>query len=92
MVIVRHDAGQAVHSAFIGIDPVSSITPVETTIVALARLDAYIVSVIELLLEKESSGGRRQKDYFDSFGKLLCSVTTQLVKAVCQFVEYWQAG
>lgn len=90
MIIFRHDAGPAVYQAFIGFNPLSEAnTPVDVTVLALARLDAWIASVVELLAETDSRGGRRQKDYADTFGKFLHLATRQLIGSVRQFAEYW---
>lgn len=91
MVIFRHDTGPAVYNASTSFDPASRTTPSKTIILALARLQAWIAFVVDLLREKESGGGRRQKNYSDNFGEFLCLATTQLVGAVRQFVEYWHS-
>lgn len=80
MVIFRCGAFSAVCNAFIGLQAAPSTTPVETTVPALPRLDAWTASVVEVLREKESRAGRRQKNYSDSIGKFLRSGTAQIVK------------
>lgn len=62
--------------------------PVETTVPALARLDAWTTSVTSLLREKESFGGRRHKNYSDSFGNFTRLATAQPVRDVPQFAKY----
>lgn len=77
-----HDAGLALYQVITDFDPASSTTPNKITVVSLARLNAWNVSVIDLLCEKECRGGRRRKEYSDTCRKFLRLATTQLVGAV----------
>lgn len=62
MVLSRHNAAVAVYQAAIDLDPVSKSKSVERTTFSLARLDSWITSVIELLVENEFRSGRRRKE------------------------------
>lgn len=89
MVTFRHYAGFAIYHVFNASETASGTKQTEVIILGLARLDAWNASFIELLRGKECRGGRHQKHYSDSFGKLLHSATTQFVEAVRHFAEYW---
>lgn len=45
----------------------------------------------ELFVEKESCGGRGQKEYTDAFAKFLRMATKELIGFVCQSAQYWQS-
>lgn len=89
MAFLRHNAGLAVYQAFIGFNPASDSTPVKGTLLSFSRLDVLLASVTELLIEKESGGGRRQKEYTDAFAKFLPIATNQLIGSIRQFAQYW---
>lgn len=89
MIIFRHDAGAAVYNACIGFDSASSITTAKKTLLALARRDAWTVSIVEFLRKREFRGGQRQKTCFDTLGNFLRSAIMKLVRAAGQFAECW---
>lgn len=57
MVLFCQNADPALHQALFDFGLLSNSTPSEETVLALARQDAWIASVTELLVEKESRGG-----------------------------------
>jgi len=75
---------------FVGFRPKDDDDVCTTSIISLARLDAWINTVIEHLDSSEGRGGKRQKLYSDSFGKMLELATSQLVGTVRRFVEKWE--
>lgn len=84
----RHDAGPAIYGAFLGLDAAFTISPFETELSALARVDAWTGSLIHLLLGQNGREGRRQIEYSDTFIRFLRSTTTHLVDGVHHFAEY----
>lgn len=74
-----------------GFDPVFIGIQVEGAVLALASLDACIVSVIVLVLEKESRGGRGQRDYTTALAKVLSMAKHQLISSLHQFAQYWHS-
>lgn len=89
MNIFRSDAGPAVYNALLGFDAATTTPPVKTTIFALARLYAWIASVVHLFLEEDCRKGRRKKEYPDASEQFPRSTTIELADAVCQLAEYW---
>lgn len=79
MVIIRPAASPAVCNAFISFDPASSTLLVKSTVLAVARLNLWTASVMVPLRKRESRRRRRQREYSDSFKKLVRSATTQLL-------------
>ena len=84
---------------FIGFDPndedhddsnneATSIT--ETSILSLTRLDAWITTVVQLLVVNETRGGGRQRDYINTFHTHYVAATNQLLSRVFQFVKHWE--
>lgn len=86
---LRDDIRKKVFCAFLGYDPSIGNTPVECSILSLARLDAWLYCVLQLISPKESRGGHRQRVYADTFYKNLESSTAQLVGTVAQYVDLW---
>jgi len=62
----------------------------ETSILSLARLDAWINVVIETLDPAQGRGGKRQKLYSDTFSRMVQHSTSQLIGTVRRFVEKWE--
>lgn len=91
MAIFRHNPDPAVYKAFICSNFAFSNKPVETKILGLTGLDAWIASVVGLLLEKLSRRNQTQKNYLDTFRELLCFVSTLLVEVFRQLAEDWQS-
>lgn len=55
MVISHYDAGLAVYIAFIGFERASSVTPVETKVMALAKFSAWNAFLQPLSAEKDAA-------------------------------------
>lgn len=72
VVLLLHNAGPAVYQTSLGLDPFSNSTPVQETVLALARLSALLASVTKIVVIKESRGGHGQKHY----SKVLAKVST----------------
>ena len=74
---------------FIGFVPNNSGVFVETSITSLARVDAWINCVVELLIPHEKRGGHRQRMYGDAFLSMLRLSTMQLVGSFYAYVKKW---
>ena len=75
---------------FIGYRPKVQMESYATSIITLARLDAWIVTVIDLLDSSEGRCGKKQKLNCDMFGKSLVTATSQLIGAIGNFVQNWE--
>lgn len=89
MLIFLRDAGRALYNVFVGFEPASTTRPVDSTVLALAGLDVWTTSVIDLLREKKCCRGRRANVNSDISENFLCSVTTQIMEAVLQLASCW---
>ena len=74
---------------FLGYVPNSCGSIVETSIVSLARLDAWINCVVELLIPHEKRGGHRQRLYGDAFFSMLRLSLMQLLGTFYAYVRKW---
>lgn len=88
MALSRQNASLAVYKTFMSFTPVSNSILADGKVFALARADAWIAAVNEVLVEKMAFGGRRHKDYTNNFAKFLSMTTSQLVGSICQFAQY----
>lgn len=87
---------RAVHE-FIGFVPElqpesgTEVTFVEGSILALARLDAYVATVVTCFSDDgtDKAGGHRQKLYHDTFATFLPKAFNQLIGCIRKFVEVW---
>ena len=61
----------------------------ESSILQLARMDAWIMTVLDCLLADEKRGGKRQKLYVDTFQKFLPIAMGQLSEELYDWVKYW---
>ncbi len=78
---------------FMGFDPYTDEDNVsETSIVALTRLDAWIATVVQLLVPMEKRGGGRQRDYNHFFHQNHRCAMHQLIHYIYDFVKYWEPG
>ena len=80
-----------VFQQFLGFDPTTTSPHTSTSIMVLARLDAWLNTVIQLLGSQDGRGGKLQKKYSDMFGTFLQDSTAQLVGRIQQFVGTWEA-
>jgi hypothetical protein len=62
----------------------------ECSILLLARLDAWIMTVVHCFGCEGKRGGQRQRIYIETFEKFLPIATSQLTKGIYQFVEKWE--
>ena len=62
----------------------------ESSILQLARMDAWIMTVLECLEANEKRGGKRQKQYMDTFQKFLPIAMGQLSEALYHWVDEWE--
>lgn len=60
---------------------------VEGTLLSTAMWGAWIVTVLQCLIEQEIRGGRRQELYADVFGASSILTVAQIVVQIRQFVE-----
>ena len=63
---------------------------VETSILLLARLDAWIMTVLVCSTTEGLKGGLRQKVYNETFEKYLSLATSQIIKSLYMFVQNWE--
>ena len=78
---------------FLGYNPHSDMDNIsETSIVVLTRLDAWIATVVQLLVPSEKLGGGRQRDYNHTFHQNHISAMHQLINNIYEFVNYWEPG
>lgn len=78
-----------IYHCFLGYVPRAQETPAESSILSLARLDAWLCAVVALGSFSDQRGGARQKMYADKFHSMLQLSIAQLIGTVRQFVEYW---
>lgn len=89
MVIFRRHAGPAVYHAFLSSEAALSTPPVEAVTLALTRLDSWTAFVIHHPREMGCREGRRQIEYSDALGQVLCLAATQLGAAPRRLPAYW---
>lgn len=69
----------------------NDVDRVKSKIWQLARLDAWIATVVICLGEHERQGSRRQKIYADSWASYANSVVRQLLERAGSFIMAWEA-
>lgn len=75
---------------FVGFDYKDGINnSSDSSILAVTRLDAWMVTVISLLKDTDNKGGARQKEYANVYTKHLRLATNQLLGEIRCFVNYW---
>lgn len=62
----------------------------ESTILQLARLDAWIMTVLKCMVVTEIRGGQSQKIYMDTFQEFLPIAMGQLSEALYDWVDEWE--
>jgi len=62
----------------------------ESTILQLARLDAWVMTVLKCMVAEETRGGHRQREYIDTFKELLPIAMGQLSGELYDWVEAWE--
>lgn len=62
----------------------------DSTIVLLARVDAWIMTVVSCTADEQNRGGRRQRLYVETFEKFLPISMDQITKAMYRFVMDWE--
>ena len=62
----------------------------ETSMLSLARLDAWIMTVLKCLGSEEDRGGNRQRTYGETFMEFLPMAMEQIIASLYQFVEVWE--
>lgn len=95
--LVRNDAAKYVWNEFVASlstakkdDEGKDQDPVEFSILQLARLDAWIMTVINCPGLEELRGGTRQKKYVETFHKFLPIAKDQLTREMYEYVEDWE--
>ena len=89
IILFRDEDVLKVFHTFIGYLPNRDERQVETSIMAFARLDAWINCVVELLDTNDTRGGGRQRLYGDCFHTMLGLATKQLIGTFYKYVEIW---
>ena len=90
MGIHRNEISFHLWVIFLGYNPIFDMEhPTETTILSIARLDAWLATVVDLLVENNKRGGGRQRDYNNLFHTHFIQSTHQLVSDIFHFVKYW---
>ena len=75
---------------FLGFNPcMAGGHKTEVSFLCVPRLDAWLVTVIQLLVVSEKRGGGRQKSYADRYFNNFILATAQFVASIRQFVQYW---
>lgn len=46
---------------------------------SIARMDAWVMTVVCCLVEKEDRAGHRQKEYNETYGRIVENMTKQLI-------------
>lgn len=88
--LFRVESRMQVLRKFIGYDvDCGNDGAVDSTILGIARLDAWMVTVIKLLKDSDNKGGARQKEYANTYNKHLRLATQQLIGEIRCFVQYW---
>ena len=73
---------------FLGYNPIlNQDRPAETTFLSITRLDAWIFTVVELLVENQQRGGARQRDFSRSFHNNFKEATYQFISSVFGYVN-----
>ena len=62
----------------------------ESSILQLARMDAWIMTVLECMMANEKRGGSRQKLYMETYQKFLPIALGQLSEALYNWVQEWE--
>ena len=62
----------------------------ESTVLQLARMDAWMMTVRKCMVAEETRGGKRQRKYIDTFKELLPIAMGQLAGALYDWVEAWE--
>ncbi len=80
----------AILHKFLGFNPsMSAGHNTEVSFLCVPRLDAWLVTVIQMFVVSEKRGGGRQKEYADKYFKNFILATAQFVASVRLFVQYW---
>jgi len=80
----------AILHKFLGFNPsVPGVHNTEVSFLCVPRIDAWLVTVIQMLVVSEKRGGGRQKNYADKFFNNFILATAQFVASIRQFVQYW---
>lgn len=91
--IHRNEISFHLWTQFLGYNPIEDKDhPVETTFVSITRLDAWIATIVELLIDNGRRGGGRQRDFGRLFHDNFNKATFQFVDKVFKFVEYWASA
>ena len=90
MGIHKNEISFHVWKEFLGYNPIlNQDRPAETTFLSITRLDAWIFTVVELLVENQQRGGARQRDFSRSFHNNFKEATYQFISSVFGYVNYW---
>lgn len=61
----------------------------EATVMLTARLDALLANVVQRFVEVEKRGGHGQKEYDNTYERVLETATNQLIRNVREFTKHW---
>ena len=87
-VLFRNDVSISVLQEFQGYNiPIDGKEFMESSITRLARLDAWIATVVCSLEGSIGQGGQRQKIFQDMFGKFLPAATMQILSSVIELIR-----
>ena len=88
--IHRNEISLHLWKLFLGFDPLLyQDHPTEVSILSITRLDSWIATVVDLLVNVEKRGGARQRDYNNLFHKHFVLATYQLISNIYDFVYFW---
>ena len=88
--VMRNELSFHLWTQFLGFDPFpNGDKQVATTFLSMTRLDAWIATVVQLLVNTERRGGKRQREFSDCFFNNFQSATYQFVSNIYNFVKHW---
>ena len=80
--LFKHSIAVDVYHELLGYNPFEEEETVHGSILSLARLDAWIVSVIKCLVNNRAKGNEKQKMYIRMFNKFLPQALSQILSSV----------
>lgn len=88
--LFRYEIAKQVLKEFLGCDPKREDGSfVGGKIMSIAGLDAWVATVAKRLVEREKREGQRQKEYANTFERMLATETRQVIGNSGEFVKHW---
>lgn len=89
-ILFRNKHARDVFAAFVDTQDYDGEKKASRSIMVLARLDAWIATVVDNLQSSVKRGGKRQKMYVEAFGCNLSVSLHQIIGDVRRLVEEWE--